>query len=133
MVAKKRAPIAYPTTPPKTDPKVQMPAKANDCARRARHIGTSNTSGGIGNIELSAKEIMNSHILAAGLAAFVKVQAYNLRSIRPLTFRQMDQPLLLLLLLLRVRHILLWHSPINDGEKRELPDVLGKDLKYDGR
>jgi len=73
---------------------------------------------------------MNSHILAAGLAAFVKVQAYNLRSIRPLTFRQMDQPSLLLLLLLRAQHILLWHSPINDGEKRELPDALGKDLEY---
>ena len=69
-----------------------MPAKANDCARRARHIGTSNTSGGIGNIELSAKEIMNSHILAAGLAAFFKVQSYNLPSIRPQTFHEGGEP-----------------------------------------
>ena len=77
ILLNKKKPIAYPTTPPKTDDKVHMKAYVQALVLLAIIMGISNTSGGIGKNELSAKDIMLNTHEEYLCSAFFNVQLYS--------------------------------------------------------
>ena len=77
ILLNKKKPIAQPATPPMTEDKVHIRAYVQALVLLAIIMGISNTSGGIGKNELSAKEtILNTHEEYL-CSAFFNVQLYS--------------------------------------------------------